>query len=79
MTLIDEARQFWKMYSTHAYLLTLSVGGCLAWLTKVHPELYSHIPGWGLAVIGLFLAVTFGVSRVVKQVKVSGSDDNAAS
>lgn len=77
MELIGEARQFWRMYSTHAYLLTLAVGGGLAWLTKVHPELYSHIPGWGLAVIGLFLAITFGVSRIVKQVSVSGGDDAA--
>ena len=76
MKLIDETNLIWRMYSTHAYLLTLGVAGGLAWVAKTHPELYSHIPGWGLAVIGVFLAVTWGVSRVVKQVSVSG-DDNA--
>jgi hypothetical protein len=75
MTMIEDARRFWTFYSTHAYLLTMAVGGGLAWLAKEHPELYSQIPGWGLSLIGVALAFTFGVSRVVKQVR--GCDDAA--
>lgn len=77
MTLISNARSIWRMYSTHAYLLTMAVGAGMAWLAKVHPEFYSRIPGWGLGAIGVCLAVTYGISRIVKQVSVSG-DDNAA-
>lgn len=77
MKFIDESKLIWRMYSTHAYLLTIGVAGGLAWVAKVHPELYAHIPGWALGVIGVCLAVTWGISRCVKQVSVSG-DDNAA-
>lgn len=77
MNVIDEAKQIWRMYSTHAYLLTIGVAGGLAWVAKAHPELYSQIPGWALGVIGVCLAVTWGISRVVKQASVSGNDNAA--
>jgi FtsH-binding integral membrane protein len=78
MKFIDEARFFWRMYSTHAYMLTMAVLGGFAWLAKVHPEYYARVPSWMLGVVAVFLAFTYGISRCVKQVSVSGGD-NAAS
>lgn len=77
MKLIDEARQFWRMYSTHAYMLSMAVLGGFAWLAKEQPDYFARIPGWMLSVVAVALAVTYGVSRVVKQVSVSGGNDAA--
>lgn len=77
MTFIDNARAFWKMYSTHAYMLTMAVLGGFAWLAKEQPDYFARIPGWMLSTTAVVLAVTYGVSRVVKQVSVSGADNAA--
>lgn len=77
MTFIQNFRVLWKMYSTHAYMLTMAVLGGFAWLAKEQPDYFARIPGWMLSVTAVVLAVTYGISRCVKQVAVSG-DDNAA-
>lgn len=73
LKLIDEAKCWWKMYSTHAYALSLGIAGGLLWFARSNPDIYQKMPVWVLVLIGLFCIASYGIGRVVKQDSVSGS------
>jgi hypothetical protein len=67
--LIDEWKQFWKMYSTHA----LSIAGAIpvAWASM--PSDWQESCKWMLLYLAPAVALSGIIGRVVKQQAVSGA------
>jgi hypothetical protein len=73
ISLVDEWKQVWKMYSTHA----LSIAGAIpvAW-ASMPPDLQQSCKWllWGLAPV---VAISGIIGRVVKQSSISGGNSTS--
>ena len=69
MALIDNWRDWWKFYSTHANTLGYAIIGGLAYLKAEFPGYFEQLPPWVFPVLAFVCLVCFIIARVVKQVK----------
>ena len=64
MKLIENWKDCWKWYSTHATAVYMALA---AYYVQLTPEMKADIPTWMLETGIAFAAVTFIVARIVKQ------------
>jgi hypothetical protein len=78
MTLIENWRDWWKFYSTHANAAGYAIIGGLAFLKTQFPEQFALIPAWAFPVMALAALICFIIARIVKQAKPDAPDDSNA-
>lgn len=71
--LIDNWRNAWRFYSTHAFATSLAIGAGLGWLAKEYPAYYAAIPGWALSILAVAMVISFVIGRLVKQESPNGT------
>ncbi len=64
MKLIDDWKQVWKWYSTHAMVVYMAL---VSYYVSLEPTVTEQIPNWMLCTGIVFAGVTFIIARIVKQ------------
>ena len=64
MKLIDDWKQVWKWYSTHAMVIYM---GLVSYYVSLEPTVKEQIPDWMLYTGIVIAGITFIIARIVKQ------------
>lgn len=66
MKLIDDWKQVWKWYSTHAMVIYMAL---VSYYVSLEPTVKEQIPNWMLYTSIVIAGVTFIIARITQQAK----------
>lgn len=68
MKLIDDWKQVWKWYSTHAMVIYMAL---VSYYVSLEPTVKEQIPNWMLYTGIVIAGVTFIIARITQQAKTN--------